>query len=279
MALSDIISGAGALASAVLPYELSEGAIESLKQMGPALGARAAEVGTGAAQAAEFEPFAVTTGLGTTQVGAGGGFTQELTPQGQQIQEGMLAQALGAMPTTQVTPEQLYSQIQAMRAPGIERQRLALENRLAAQGRLGLQSGMFGGTSPELMALEESLRQQESADMLSALTQAGALTGQNLQNVAGMLGIGYTPQTQALATLTPAAQLANIAQSGRLGESEALYKGGIAGLETEAAGITGAATLESARVRALADALASAFMVQSGDSAGDVPDWLKNIIG
>ena len=257
--IAGLLGGAGQAASVVLPYTMSEDAISSVKQMGTELGARAPLVGAEAAGMAEFQPFTVTTGTAQTAVGPEGGYTQTLTPTGQQIQEGMFTQALGAIPQTQVTPEQLYSQLQTMRTPDIQRQRQALEQRLAAQGRLGTSSMMYGGATPEMLALEQSLREQESKDMLAALTQAGALTGQNITNIAGMLGVGYTPETQALAQLTPAAQFGQIAQSGRLGESEAIYKGGIAGLETEAAGITGAAALEAARVSALGDALAAYF--------------------
>lgn len=280
MSLAQLISGGGMLASAVLPYELSEDAISALKSMGPEIGAQATALGQQAAGAAEFTPFTVTTGTGMTQVTPEGGFTQQLTPEGQQIQEGMFQQAVGAIPQTQVSAQDLYSQIQQMRQPGYERERLALENRLAAQGRLGTSSMMYGGATPELLAMEESRRQQEAADILSSMTQAGALTGQNIQNIAGMLGVGYTPQTQALATLTPAAQFANIAQAGRQGQSEALYKGGIAGLEAQTAGITGAASLEAARVRALADALGAAFMSQeSNDQDGNgIPDWIEGLV-
>lgn len=259
MDLTGLLGGLGSAASAVLPYQLSGDAVNELRSMSSTLGARAPEIGQMAAQAAEFTPFTVTTGTGTTQVGPGGSLTQTLGEVPQQIQSGLLSQAQQAVGTTQISPQELYSQLQAMRAPGIERQRLGIENRLAAQGRLGTQSGMFGMSSPELAALEESLRQQETQDLLTSLTQAGALTGQNIQNLQGLLSAGYTPQTQALNALTPALQAANIAQSAGLGQSEALYRGGIAGLEAEAAGATGVANLEGQRVRALGDALSAFF--------------------
>jgi len=257
--LADLIGAGGQLASAVLPYELSGDQIDYLKSLGTDLSGQATQLGQTALQAAEFTPFTVTTGTGTTQVGAGGALTQQLAETPEAIQTGMLTQALQAVPTTQVTPESLLEQLRTLRAPETERQRLTLENRLRMQGRLGTQSGMFGGATPELMAFEESLRQQESADILTALTQAGALTGQNIQNITGMLGAAYTPETQALAAMSPAINLSNIAQSSKLGQSEALYKGGIAGLETQAAAGTAAASLEGQRVRALADALSGYF--------------------
>lgn len=257
--IADLIGAGGQLASAVLPYELSGDQIDYLKSLGTDLSGQATALGQTAAEAAQFTPFTVTTGTGTTQVGQGGALTQQLAETPAAIQQGLLSGALGAIPTAQVTPEELYSQLQTMRAPGIERQRLALENRLAAQGRLGTSSMMYGGATPEQLALEQSLREQESADILSALSQAGVLTGQNIQNISGMLTAGYTPETQALAGLTPAVNLANIAQSAGLGQSEALYKGGIAGLEAQTGAGTAAAALEGQRVRGLADALSAYF--------------------
>lgn len=278
--LSGLLGGAGMAASAVLPYTMSEEAISQLKDIGTTMGARGTAIGQEAAGATEFQPFTVTTGTGTTAVGPSGGYTQTLGEVPQAIETGMLGAAQAAIPGAQVSPDQLYANIQAMRQPGYERERLALENRLAAQGRLGTSSMMYGGATPELMAMEESRRQQETADILSSLTQAGALTGQNIQNIQGMLGVGYTPQTQALAALTPSVQLQQPIVSSRLGGSEALYKGGIAGLEAEAAGLTGAANVEAARTQALGNTLAQIFGVTMNQGQTESPyESLLKLLG
>lgn len=265
-----LLGTAGQAASAVLPYTLSGDQIDYLKETGAELATQAKELGQTAAEEARFTPFTVTTGTGTTQVGEGGALTQTLAETPAAIQEGLMSQALQAVPQTQVSPEQLFAQLTEMRRPEEERRRLELESRLAAQGRLGTQTSMFGGT-PEALALEKAIQEQQAADALTSLTQAGALTGQNIQNLQGMLGAAYTPETQALAALTPAAQFANIAQSAGLGASEALYKGGIAGLESQAAAGTAAATLEGQRVRALADALSGFFGAEA--AAGTVSPY------
>ena len=278
--LSGLLGGAGMAASAVLPYTMSEEAISQLKDIGTTMGARGTAIGQEAAGATEFQPFTVTTGTGTTAVGPSGGYTQTLGEVPQAIETGMLGAAQAAIPGAQVSPDQLYANIQAMRQPGYERERLALENRLAAQGRLGTSSMMYGGATPELMAMEESRRQQETADILSSLTQAGALTGQNIQNIQGMLGVGYTPQTQALNALTPSVQLQQPIVSSRLGGSEALYKGGIAGLEAEAAGLTGAANVEAARTQALGNTLAQIFGVTMNQGQTESPyESLLKLLG
>ena len=277
--LAGLLGGAGAAASAVLPYTMSQEAIDQLKAIGTEMGARGPELGALASEATEFQPFTVTTGAGTTAVDPTGGYTQTLAETPQAIQEGLLSGALAAIPGAQVTPEQLYAQLQEARQPGIERQRLGLEQRQYAQGRGGVQTAAYGGT-PEQLAFEQSLREQESKDMLTALTQAGALTGQNIQNIQGMLTGGYTPQTQALAAMAPSVQLQQPIVSSRLGESEALYKGGIAGLEAEAAGLTGAANLEAARTKALGDTLAQFFGVQMAQGQTQSPyDRLLDLLG
>lgn len=253
-----LLGTVGQAGSALLPYQLSGEQIDYLKGLGTELAGQATQIGQTAAEEARFTPFTVTTGTATTQVGPGGQLTQQLAETPADIQTGLMSQALQAVPTTQVSPQQLFAQLSEMRSPQQERERIALENRLRAQGRLGVQTGMFGGT-PEYFALEKAIQEQRSADALTALTQAGALTGQNIQNVAGLMSAAYAPETQALAALTPAAQFSNIAQSAGLGASEALYKGGIAGLESRAAAGTAAATLEGQRIRGLADALSAFF--------------------
>lgn len=310
--IGGLLSGGGLAASAYLPYEAAEGNIEFLRQRGPQYAQQATQIGQTAAQQAEFQPFAVTTGTGTTQVGTGGGVTQTLGQTPAEIQQGLLQQAQAGLGTMgapsaygdiqqqalmqaqgalgQATPtaQSLFEQMQAMSAPEQERQRIALENRLAAQGRLGTQTAAFGGT-PEALAFEKALQEQQASNLFAAQTLAPQLAAQqlqqasglfglgaqagltpaqmqaaNLQNISSALGTSYVPQTQELAALQQAANLAQIAQTGRLGASEALYQGGIGGLEAQAASDTGVAALESARVNALANALSGMFSGQAG---------------
>lgn len=256
--LGGLLSGAGSLGAAYLPYEAGQGIIDYLKQQGTTLQGQATQIGQEAAGKTEFTPFSVKTGTGTTQIGAGGGITQQLGETPAAIQQGLLAQALGQIGTATPTTEQLFAQMQATRQPGQERAQLELENRLFAQGRGGTQTAAYGGT-PEALALQKAIQEQQSADLLSAMTTAPTLAGQNIQNIQGLLQAGYTPESQALSALTPSVNLANIAQSARQGASEALYKGGIAGLEAQAAAGTGVAGLEAQRVRSLADALSGLF--------------------
>jgi hypothetical protein len=274
MAVSDLLSGlvgaGGSFASAYLPYEATSAQMEAIKNITSQFPTKAAEVGQTAAQAAEFKPFAVKTGTGTTQVDVGGGYTQTLGAEPAEIQAGLFQQAQGLLGQQQPTAESLYQQFQAASAADQERQRLELENRLAAQGRLGVTTSAYGGT-PEQLAMEKAIQEQSAKNMLTAQTLAPQLQQQQLANIQSALTGAYLPQAQELSALQQGAQLANIYQAAQQGASEALLGTGIAGLEAEAAGTGAIANLEAQRARALADALGGLFASSQGQpSTADI---------
>ena len=80
---------------------------------------------------------------------------EELAEQAYGGVSGLLTQAqqaamdAGAMDRA-AREEQVYGQLRALQSPEEERQRLALEQRLAAQGRSGVRTAQFGGTPEQL---------------------------------------------------------------------------------------------------------------------------------
>lgn len=167
------------------------------------------------------------------------------------------------IPTSTADREQaVFDRIRATQLPEEERQRLALEERLFGQGRLGVSSAMFGGT-PEQLALAKAQEEARNQASLMAIQQAqrermdqAALANQTLglsQNLlAGNLALqgaeqqmglraleaAYRPETQQLAALRQGLLGSQIAQRGQLygtglygeaamGGLEALLKSGI----------------------------------------------------
>lgn len=152
----------------------------------------------------QFKPFTVTTPSGSTTTFGSNGMSMGLGQQQQQTVDNLQQQVLSQSGMIgQVTPEQLMSQMQALRAPGQEREQLGLENRLAAQGRLGVQTAAYGGT-PEQLAMQQAQQQQMSADALASIQGARNLQTQDINNLTGMMNASYIPQNQALAALNPA---------------------------------------------------------------------------
>ena len=96
----------------------------------------------------------------------------------------------------------IYDRMRAAQTPEEERERLALEQRLANQGRLGTRSAMFGGT-PEQLALAQAQEEAKNRAMLTAMQFAGEEQQRQAALGSGMLGAAYIPQAQLLNALQP----------------------------------------------------------------------------
>lgn len=213
----------------------------------------------------EFKPFTVTTPTGAAAGLSQQGLTTALSPTEQQLQENLLSfgtQAFGMLndpaaraeeqanvlgmltqdPTQRAAREQdIFGRLLETQRPEQERARLELEQRLANQGRLGVRTSMFGGT-PEQLALEKAIAEQQAGFGVSAMEQARqeqALESQ--QTLAGLgetrarlgllgeLGLqsiptGYAPQQQLLASLQPSLE-AQRTQAALLGTGLSLGAG------------------------------------------------------
>jgi hypothetical protein len=109
----------------------------------------------------------------------------------------------------------LYGQISEALAPEQRAQQLGLEERLAAQGRLGVRTAEFGGT-PEALAMQKAQAQQLSQARLGAAQQARQEQMGLAQLGQQYLGAGYIPQAQLLSALTPGQTAAAQAQQAQL---------------------------------------------------------------
>lgn len=305
--LTSLLGFGGLAASAYLPYSNSGEQIDYLKGQIPQYVSQAEDITNRAVQAAQFTPFTVKTGTGTTSIGAGGAMEQQLGGAAAGIQQGLLGQAqnlagatINADPYQQFSAQALqqaqgmlgqptatagdiYSQLQASQQGELERQRMQLENRLAAQGRLGVTTSAYGGT-PEQLAMEKAAQERSAANWLQSQTlaqqlaqqqtanagsmfglgaqaaaQPAALQGQNLANTMAAIQAGYAPQAQELAALQATSPFSQLATSAALSQAEQLSAGGKYGLEALATGGQTIAGLEGSRVNALANALSGMF--------------------
>jgi len=255
--LGGVIGGLGEMAAAAAPYLLSQDEIDNLRQLGAQSQEQAQQIAQTSAGAAEFQPYTVRFGTSTSQVGPEG-LTSMLADPLANIQGELIQQTQQSMMQPAMTAESLYGQIRGMQTPEEERQRLALENRLAAQGRLGVQTAAYGGT-PEQLAYEKAVQEAQNQAAFQSSQLAPALEQQRIQNLGGLLSTAYIPQRESISALMPSIDIARVQQAARQGEAEALYRGGIAGLEAQAAAGTAAANVEAARTQALANALSGMF--------------------
>lgn len=230
------------------PYEVGRAGLEMAEQ-----------VGQRGAETAAFRPYTVTSNLARVGTDPSGGFTTQLSPEQQALQNQIMGQAGGFFSQLQADPAAvqagIYEDLRATQRPEEERQRLALEERMLSQGRLGLSSDAYGGASPELLAMETARQEAMARANVGARQQALAEQAQTASLAGGLLGSGYIPQNQALSLLEASQIPAGYADIGRRTGAELGAKSGLAGIESLLQGSSVAEANRLAQLQNLATTL------------------------
>ncbi len=161
----------------------------------------------------------------------------------------------------------VYDRMRASMRPEEERQRLGLEERLAAQGRLGVKTAQYGGT-PEQLAMSKAQEEARSSAMLGAMQQAQREQAQQAglgAQFAG-LGAGLAGQAQGLGAANQLQALQALqAGQGLFQGSQGLQ----AGQQQLGLGALGASYMPQAQMlAALAPGMTAASMGQQGQLTG-----------
>lgn len=141
---------------------------------------RQALQGMFAGRTAQPTSYGDIAGLGAAALGQTGGLLSQVTGD-----RGAREQAV-------------YEQLRAIQAPEEERQRIALQEQLQAQGRTGLRTAQFGG-SPEQFALAKAQEEAKNRASLMAMQQAAAEQQQDLGTLQALSNLGITGATTAQA--------------------------------------------------------------------------------
>ena len=278
--LSDLLqAGAG--------YALGKEGIESARELGERGYEALTGLGEDVAERARFQPFTVTTGLGQTVTTPEGSLDVILSPEQEALQNQLLGQAQGLFEEVGVDPTiaqaDLYEQMRAIQRPEEERQRLATEERMLAQGRLGLSSDAYGGSTPELLAQEQARQEAMLAANLGARQQAMREQGQALTTATGVLGSGYMPQQQALNALGLGADVAGLADIGRRTGAQLYGQLGQSGIEALMQGEDLAGRLQQQQMQSVANALLGQQITPqqqiAASAAGMAPQQIQNLGG
>jgi hypothetical protein len=193
----------------------------------------------------EFQPYTVTSAtggrFGMSQDPETGQMSYNLatSPEEQAFQQQAMKDAemyFGQARTPIAQREQqVYDRMLTAMSPEQERQRLAMEQRLASQGRLGTQTNMYG-TTPDQFMFEKAQMEAQNQAMLNAMQFAGQEQQRQAQLGTGMLSAGYVPQAQLLNALQPGMTTAE-RQRQALSEQAGAYG------ETYASGLAGTASV------------------------------------
>jgi hypothetical protein len=219
-------------------------------------GQRGLELGQDLAQTqmeqTAFRPYTVTTGtggqFGITQDPTTGQFnySMAMSPDEQAFQQGMFGGAgqffqQAQMPTAE-REAAVYDRMRAVMAPEERRQQLAMEERLASQGRLGLRTAQFGG-APEQFALAQAQEEARNRAMLGAMQQAQGEQMQQAQLGQQYLGASYIPQAQLIGALQPGMTSSGMQQQAQLTGAGLFGEATASGIEALLAGDLGRARL------------------------------------
>jgi hypothetical protein len=184
-------------------------------------------------QQSQFRPYTVTSGLGNTQATASG-LNVNLSPEQQALQAQLGQGAQGffgqAMQGTQGREQDVFNRLRAMQSPEEERQRLALEERLQNQGRLGVRSAMFGGT-PEQFSMDQAQAEARNQAALMAMQQGQAQQAQQATLGSQFLQNQYMPQAALMQQGQLGLQNANLAQAAQLYGAGLFGEANMGGLE------------------------------------------------
>jgi len=295
--LGGLLGGAAQLGST---YYQNRENIDRLQQLGAQGQAEAARVGQQAVDTSTFKPFSVTTGAGTTQTDAQGGFNLGLSPEQAAMQAQLTQQAGGLFGgiTGDVgqASQDIYNQIRAIQNPQEQRDQLRLNEELFARGRGGVSSAQYGGQGAEQFGFNQA--QQEAMNQAAFQARQMAL-GEQQQQLAlgqGLLGQAYVPQQQQLDALGIGAQLANIAGAGQRQGAELQSQLGSTGIEALLSANQMAAMAQAARDQSYSNLLlgggtgvnATGGLLSGGGVGGALgsavglgdaptPQWIKDL--
>lgn len=195
-----------------------------------------------------FKPFTVTGPQGSTATTtADGSTTYTLSPEAEAMRQRLFTGASDfygqAARPTGVREAEVYDRIRATQRPEEERQQLALEERMANQGRLGLQSNMYGGGAPESFAMQKAIAEARNNAMLGAMQQAQAEQAQQAQLGGQYLQQSYAPQAALLSMMSPALNVAGMADVARRQQGEFTQEADLANLQSLMGARSGLANL------------------------------------
>ena len=223
---------------------LSTRLFNTYRDVGLGAGTALANIGERASKmVGDFTPYGVSTNLVNTRVNPQTGqLESNLTDTAQMLMAPLGRAAIQSAQAAEMTnvdqlSKDYYNKLAALSAPEAQRQRLATEERMRQQGRLGLLgSGLdvagkqVSTAAPELTALEQALaRQQLEREVQSrnlALGERGTLLSQAQQAYAPLQQISQ----QALQQAQLSGQLGQLSQAGRVAQTNAYMQPAMTGI-------------------------------------------------
>lgn len=208
-----------------------------------------------------FKPFTVTTGgLGDIATALDGNTTFNLSDSQRAMQDQLLGGASqfysNAMQDTAGRETDIYNRMRAAQRPEEEDARLAMEERLFAQGRGGLSTSRLG--NPEQFEFQMARERAKNEAMFGAMSQAQAEQMQQAKLGGLFQQEGYAPQANLMNALNAGMPVADMADVARRQQGEYDLQADLANLQADIGSRTGLADLYSGLFSSATGALGSA---------------------
>lgn len=218
----------------------------------------------------EFKPFTVTTSTGATTGYGDGTLSMQASPQEQALQQQMFqgAQGLygGATQDVSGRAQDIYGSMLTAMSPEMQRQRLADEQRALAQGQMGLQSNMYGGTNATTFGVNQA-QQEALNNAYLAARQAALGEQQQMANIGqSMFTQAYLPQAQQLQALQAAQNAAQMEQTARQQYGTTGMESYLAGLDAQLQANLGISNLTQGYMSSLADIFRPTINPKTGEA-------------
>ena len=200
-----------------------------------------------------------------------------LSPEQQAISSGAFTDAqtlLGNVVQDRSAREQeIFDRIRATQEAEEERNRLALEERLFNQGRLGVRTSMFGGT-PEQLALAKAEEEARNRASLLAIQQAEREQAQDARLGTQLLGAAFLPEAQAQNTFRNALTAAEINRRANQFGTGLFAQSSIAGLDA----LLGSGIGQAELMGRLGTGLLGGAIQGAGQGQGGIGDILSGAV-
>ena len=225
----DILSG-GVQAGAI--YDIAG----NIRDEGKDVADKSATLANDAVAGTTFTPYTVTSNTGNVGMN-GTDVNLALTPEQQQLADtfsgGAQTFAERSLGDTAGREQDIYNRMAAVQDPQIARDRLEMESRMAAQGRLGVASDAYGGIAPELFGMEKAIQEGRNGLSVSAMEQARLQQLQDANIGTNFLNSSYQPTNNLLETFNPALQYANLNQTGQIAGQNLSSQLNLGGMQTK----------------------------------------------
>jgi len=169
--------------------------------------------------------------------------------------------------------QEIFDRIRATQEAEEERNRLALEERLFNQGRLGVRTSMFGGTSEQL-ALAQAQEEARNRASLAAIQQAQTEQAQDARLGTQLLGAAYLPEAQLQNTFRNALTAAEINRQANQFGTGLFAESSIAGLDA----LLGSGIGQAELMGRIGTSLLSGAMGGAGGGQGGIGDILSGAV-